>query len=102
MIDLEQPYEVLGVYDNKGYTMDNYSIWLLFETGETYLIATNNLASIFDIGEDLGIDIDALNSDNEDDEEYQKLIGNEIDWEELSLPLRKTIINYFETEFTYN
>ena len=98
---IEQPREVMAVYDNKGHTLDNYSIWLLFDDGKSYLITTNAVASIWDIGENNAIDVDALDEQSLFyDKEYHKNTGDEIDWSMLPKELKSVITGYFKEHYS--
>ena len=95
---LDEPRQVMGVYDNGGYTMDRYTIWIMLSNGKSFLVTTNSVASIWDSGEDMSIDVDALESDYN----YKKNTGEKIEWDSLSEELRTIVSNYFKDSFTYD
>ena len=84
MITLEQPIEVMKIFDNKGETVDLYSIHILYESGESYLICTSNNPThplgVFSRAEGHQFDIG-------------EHLGEEIDWCELPESVQKVVIS---------
>lgn len=97
--NLECPREVMHVYDNKGYTIDRYTISLMYDDGENFLV-TSSINPTHPLGvwcaSEGYIDYDEI----EDNPEDNKHIGDEIDWDQLPDIVKATVNNYFE-ELTY-
>jgi hypothetical protein len=76
-----QPVEVLDIYDNGGETFDRYSIHILLENGNRYLICTsyNPFEGVFSRAEPHQFDLG-------------KHLGTQIDWDELPLDVQKVVI----------
>lgn len=89
----KNPMSVVAIFDNKGYSLDNYTILVqedFPESGdyEHTLVATNSVASIWSTSEEsVWFDIDAT--------ELDENIGTRITWLDLPQPLRKTLVSYF-------
>lgn len=81
---IEQPAEVICIFDNEGYSLDQYTISVMFEDPDkTFIIATSArpyhpAAGVWSIEEDALITADGL-----DDEFDNSHIGKEIQWEQL-------------------
>lgn len=91
----KNPMSVVAIFDNKGYSRDNYTILVQedFPESDDYertLVATNSVASIWSTSED---DSTWLNLEN--DEVVEAHIGVRITWLDLPQPLRKTLVSYF-------
>lgn len=84
---------IVAIFDNKGYTLDNYTILVeedFPESGEyeRTLVATNSVASIWSTSEEsVSFDIHA--------DELEENIGVRITWRDLPQTLRKTLVSYF-------
>ncbi len=95
---LECPKEVMHVFDNGGYTNDRYTIGLMYEDGDSYVIASNSEPQcpwgIWSVAENASIDIDEL--ENEEYKDDNKHIGQEIEWEQLPNEVKMAINGNFE------
>lgn len=89
----KNPMSVVAIFDNKGYSRDNYTILVQedFPESNEYertLVATNSVASIWSTSEEsIWFDIDAT--------ELEENIGTRITWLDLPQTLRKTLVSYF-------
>lgn len=90
-----EKFDVMNVFDNEGYSIDRYTVWLLNEAGDSYLVVSSENPShpqgVWSVSENESIDIDSLN----DEEEDNKHIGKEIEWDSLPLKVKTAIENYF-------
>ena len=87
------PMSVIAIFDNKGYSLDNYTILVQedFPESDEYertLVTTNSVASIWSTSEEsVSFDIHA--------DELEENIGVRITWLDLPQTLRKTLVSYF-------
>lgn len=87
---------VVAIFDNKGYSLDNYTILVQedFPESDEYertLVATNRVASIWSTSED-----DSTWLDLENDEVAEAHIGVRITWHDLPQTLRQILVPHFE------
>lgn len=74
----------INVFDNKEYTLDRYTIAGMMESGETFVIASNECMSIWSVSDHY------LNA--EDVTEEDKHIGEMIDWDQLPKGLQNEVV----------
>lgn len=93
-----EKFYVMNAFDNEGHTIDRYTIWIMNDEGESYLIASSSVPThpqgVWSIEENASIDLDSLN----DEEEDNSHIGKEVDWDILPYEVKNTIENYFDME----
>lgn len=97
MKNLTQPVEFEFAYDNGGTesngTIDRYTIQLTWENGDSVLIGSNAIASVWSVNDAYLVQEEI----EEDKENGNTNIGNEISWEQLPDQL-KTIVNSYINE----
>lgn len=88
---LQCPKEVLHVFDNEGETVDRYSIVILYEDGESYVVTSSQNPT-----HPLGVwsSEEGYISASELTEE-DKHIGKEIFWEDLPTSVQSLLCSYF-------
>jgi len=96
-MNYECPIEVMNVFDNEGYTFDRYTINILFENGDSYVVASSSNPThpqgVWSIKENEYIVAEDLTKEDAH-------IGKEIDWDELPNEVKKTVLSYFD-DFTF-
>lgn len=87
---MEQPIEVVNVFDNNGHTVDRYTINILYDNGENYVVACSSNPThpmgIWSVGEG-NIVVEELT-------EEDIHIGVEIDWGSLPNEVKEAVVNY--------
>ena len=89
----KNPMSVVAIFDNNGYSLDNYTILVQedFPESDDYertLVTANSIDSIWLTHEEsVWCDIDAT--------ELEENIGTRITWLDLPQTLRKTLVYYF-------
>jgi hypothetical protein len=92
---MDCPKEVISVFDNKGYTVDRYTINIMSDDEEIYIVACSKNPT-----HPLGVwsvDVGFINSEDVTDED--KHIGEEIDWDALPIEVKDTVLGYFDVMF---
>lgn len=84
----DQPEEVKEVYDNKGETIDRYTIQVIYDNGEAYIIGSSDRPThpVFGVWH---MDFGYVDPDNVIGE-----IGEEIGWEDLPEEVKRTVVHY--------
>jgi len=92
MKTIEQPEEVMYIFDNEGETIDRYTICILYENGDSFTVATSYNPShplgVWSLDENGYIDLDEL----ENDEEYNKNIGKQMEWGSLPYEVKEAVL----------
>lgn len=87
---MEQPIEVVNVFDNNGHTADRFTINILFDDGENFHIACSANPShplgVWSVG-DGNFNVEELT-------EEDIHIGGEINWESLPNEVKEVVMNY--------
>jgi len=88
-LNIEQPREVMYVFDNDGFTEDRYTIVLMYEDGESFTVisSANPTHPNGRYSADEGYD---------DDDVDARDIGDEIYWWDLPEEVQKAVINNFD------
>lgn len=86
--------EIINVFDNKGYTVDRYTLNVITEDGGACLVACSDHPThpmgVWSVDEGTYIL-------PEDIEENDKHIGVEIEGHDLPIEVQKTVEQYFES-----
>lgn len=97
MKNLLQPAEFEFAYDNGGTenngTIDRYTIQLTWENGDSVLIGSNAIASVWSVSEATYIIPEEVERDKE--EGYTD-IGDQIEWEQIPDQLKNIVNNYIK------
>lgn len=89
MKTIEQPFEVVHIFDNGGKTLDRFTVQILFEDGESYLIGSGNQPIGMFTTQEGYLNSEEWLEENEDEKEIQ--------WEELPYEVQKAVVNFIDS-----